>query len=247
MKKIFFYIVTVALLSISVPSQAMEMSVGANVWYAKWDMNDGGTEVDPGLLYGPALSIKLSDSFGFNTVFLMGDFEAGSESYRRYDSDTSGSYKLNDYFKIFAGLKYMAYRINMEFSDEFPYTDPITGVTSYDEYSSEVSIDVDSFGPAAGISVVFPLGNSFFVIGNISGMYLWTTFKEDVEGGNSSTLKEKTYGANATGAIAYYIAPASVTVSLSGRYQYINYYEDQMDSQHDIYGVTASVIYSFSL
>ncbi len=202
----------------------MDVTVGATTWYAQWKM-DGSSSVDPALLYGPMLAIQLTDNFGLTSVFLTGKLEDDSGPvYHRYDSDTTLNYRLNSYFKIFAGFKYMGYR--MEFDNEY---------TNYD-------LSVDGIGPAAGISVVLPLGANFFVLANGSAMYLWNKFSET--GQSDST--DKAYGANATASLAYYIAPASVTLSLGGRYQYLKY-TGSSDSKHDIYGVTAAATYTFNL
>lgn len=221
MRKFILCIASVAFLSATVPSQAMDISVGATTWYADWKIDDNTEEIETAMLYGPAVSFTFTDRIGLNSVFLLGDFDTDTNvTYRRYDSDTSLSYRLGSYFKVFAGLKYMAYRIEVE------------GMT----------MKMDSLGPAAGISLTLPLVYNFFAIANISGMYMSSEFSSSGE-----DFSSKTYGGNTTVALAYYIAPASVTLNVGYRYQYIKYYGDDMDSKHDIYGVTASATYSFSL
>jgi len=228
MKKLVLFIAIIAFLSTALPSSAMDISIGATSWYANWSFTpNGGEKIDPGLLYGPALAVKLNDDFGVNSVFLLGDFKTNQAfTYHRYDSDTSLSYRLNNYLKIFGGFKYMDY-----------------------DYSNQPgnNSSIYSIGPAAGISGVLPMVNDFFILANVSGMYLWTTENETITGSPSSSAKIKTWGANATVSLAYYIEPAAVTLSLGGRYQYIDYYNVSPASKHSIYGVTASATYTFSI
>ncbi|HNX23893.1 MAG TPA: hypothetical protein PKG60_07565 [Spirochaetota bacterium] len=105
----------------------------------------------------------------------------------------------------------------------------------------------NSFGPATGISAVFPLSNDFFLIGNLGGFYLWGN-EENSGSGYSKTSKSKDYGLNSTLSIAYYINSASTTISLGGRYQYLKMdYEDQDTTDTKFYGITLSATYSFSI
>jgi hypothetical protein len=57
-------------------------------------------------------------------------------------------------------------------------------------------------------------------------------------------------GVNTSLSLAYYIEPASTTINLGGRYQYIRtkYEEntDCMDENH-FYGITLSATYSFGI
>ena len=59
------------------------------------------------------------------------------------------------------------------------------------------------------------------------------------------------YGMNSSISMAYYIAPASVTLSLGGRYQYFktNFEPDpnNSDMDHHFYGITAAATYSFKI
>ncbi len=215
MKKFILALILTALFAVSMQSYAADITVGGTTWYSKWII-DESSDMDNALLYGPALSFNFSDDFGLNAVFLMGDYDTEYDStYRRYDADTSLSYRLNGYFKLFAGIKYMGYRVGSD--------------------------NLDSYGPACGLSGVLPLIDNFYLLANVSGVYMWSKFT-----GISENVK--TYGYNTSAAIAYYIAPASVTLSLGGRYQYIEYNMEDYDSKskHKIYGVTASATYTFS-
>jgi len=104
----------------------------------------------------------------------------------------------------------------------------------------------ESTGPGAGISFVIPAGGNFFILGNFSGLYLWGT-----EENNNVEYKYNEYGANSSISLAYYIVPASTTISLGGRYQIFQtvYGDDSEDDDitHRFYGVTLSATYSFNI
>lgn len=213
--------------------KAAEVSVGATTWYSWWDMRtDGGSgsnDVDPTLLYGPALSVKFSDDYNLTFVFLYGKFDMqednGTNEISRYDSDLALNYRLNSWLKIFAGGKYMAYEMT-----EFYHR---------------------SIGPGAGFSAVLPLGGNFYLLGNISALYLWGKHKQNDFTGVQQETDYVEYGMNSSLSFAYYISQASVTLSLGGRYQYFRTdFEpdpDNSDMDHQFYGITAAATYSFSI
>ena len=233
MKKLIFSLFTAALLiTVSIPSFAVDISAGATTWYSWWDFDSDNSEnnndIDPTLLYGPALSVKFTDSYNLTFVFLYGNFdmeeEMGTVEITRMDSDLALNYRLNSYIKLFAGGKYMGYTQKNGFSHL-------------------------SAGPGAGISAVIPLGGDLYLLGNASGLYLWG---EEDSGDDSSDPNEKytEFGINSSLSIAYYIVPASTTLSIGGRYQYFktNYDDSAVsDATHQFYGITAAATYSFSL
>ncbi len=236
MKKFVLLVVAMVTLSNS-SSYAADLTVGATGWYSLWEIKDSDATIDPGILYGPALAITFNQDFNLNFVFLYGTYDAQQDDgfggkmsyqYKRYDSDSSIGYKINSYLKFFAGLKYNAY------------------TTEISIMGNDVDLKVQMYGPAAGLSAVMPLGNDFFILANGSGIYL---FNKQTSTG-TPVIKTKGYGYNTSAAIAYYIAPASVTLSIGGRYQYIQMESDDSsseDSKMNFYGVTASATYSFSL
>lgn len=237
MKRIIVFIVATTLWSVTffrAEASAAEISAGATTWYSWWDMKtsggDGDKEMDPKFLYGPAFSVKFSDDYNLTFVFLYGTFDmeedSGTEEISRYDSDLALNYRLGNYFKLFAGAKYMAYEM-----ENFSHR---------------------SIGPGAGISAVLPVGGNFYLLGNISGLYLWGTHKQDDSSGTEQKTDYVEYGMNSSLSAAYYIAPSSVTLSLGGRYQYFKTdFEsddpDNSDMDHHFYGVTAAATYSFTL
>jgi len=247
MKKHIFFISIIAILAVATSAMAADITVGASTWYTKWEMKEKDTgsifNFDPAFLYGPALAVKFNDDLGLNSVFLYGKFD-GSYNYggagiitnsetTRIDSDTSLSYRLNGVFKLFGGFKYMSYKFT---TDEVP------------SYYPSFKVVNKGYGPAGGLSCIFPLVDSFYILANGSIMYLWGKHSNNMASGSSDA---KSYGFNTTVSFAYYIPAASVTLSIGGRYQYLKWIADpnsvDADSKHKFYGVTASATYTFDL
>lgn len=226
------------------PLRAADITVGATTWYSWWDLKPKDApgnkfDFDPAFLYGPVIAVKINNEFSLNSVFLYGEYDGEFKYYsagpastkaKRYDSDTSISYRLNDYFKFFGGFKYVGYKVTI--AEELPIP--------------EFKVDTDFYGPAAGLSLVLPLIDNFYLLANFSGMYLWgksdNSQAGNVDGGG--------WGYNTTGSIAYYIPAASMTLSLGGRYQYLEWRTDKSnmtESDHKFYGITASATYTFSI
>lgn len=232
MKKISLLITALALFATVLTTQnlpAAELSVGATTWYSWWDFNTIGTgderDIDPALLFGPALSLRFSEDYNMTFVFLYGKFNMGSgesggtDKISRIDSDLALNYRLSSAFKIFAGLKYMSYDL-----PNFYHR---------------------SAGAGLGLSAVLPIGGSFYLLGNVSGLALLGKQQE-----SESDYKYKEVGANAGLSLAYYIAPASTTISLGGRYQaFRTFYNDsnKPDIIHQFYGATLSATMAFNL
>ena len=128
MKKIILLTFITIYTVIIVPSAlyAFDITVGATAWYA-WGSryenvnehsirNNNNYAFDPALFYGPALSIKFTNDFNLTFVYLYSKFDYIENVYedkcgkyfvksniKRSDSDLALNYRLNNYFKIFAG------------------------------------------------------------------------------------------------------------------------------------------------
>ena len=249
----FFYISLLVLLLTIIPykAHAIDISVGATTWYSWWDWNHmdslADLKVDPTFLYGPALSVKFNDDFNLTFIYLYGKFKVNVEgddagedwkmSIKRRDSDLALNYRLNDYFKIFAGIKYMTYLFSLPMSD------------------GNFTLEQNGIGPGLGLSAAYPMLENLFLIGNISCMYLWGDEKI-VNKKQESKSDIKQYGINSSLSIAYYIEPASTVISLGGRYQYYKtaYYNIDKDDwellnayKDKFYGITLTATYSFSI
>jgi hypothetical protein len=265
------------LISILAPVKvhAVDITVGATTWYAWVGQHYTRnliysdyfyTKADPAFLYGPALSVKFNDDFNLTFIFLYGKFNIEEKTdviisdrleyeFSRIDSDLAINYKLNDYFKIFAGIKYMTF--------DSPGPDNAGGNGGAVE-----RVERWVLGPGLGLSGTFPMTENLFIIGSFSGFYLWGKEFKDIfnQSGNRMPTKNTNcndYGINLNLALAYYIAPISTTISLGGRFQFIktnypsNYIGDDFatngidryyyDDKNKFYGITLAATYTFSI
>jgi len=249
---------------------ALDITVGASTWYA-WGSryedvqdysirNNNNYAFDPTLFYGPALSIKFNNDFNLTFVYLYSKFNYRENVYsdiggdffvdakiKRSDSDLALNYKLHDYFKVFAGAKYMTYKIKLSYDD-------------YVEGHCDSQSKHTSIGPGLGISSTYPVTDNIFILGTISGFYLFSSGEKfednkiyDKGVPSSITIGYNEYGINTTISVAYYIAQISTVISLGARYQYFitDYYDYEPflinSIKNKIYGITLTATYTFSL
>jgi len=237
MKKLLLLVFIAICIGIIIPCKvyATDISVGAATWYAWWDMTQRGLtmEMDPEFLYGPALAVKFNEDFNLTFIYLYGKFDiinwdGTTDKLKRTDSDLALNYRLNDYFKLFGGIK-------------------------YNTYSIPSNMDFWGVGPGLGLGYTLPLSENLFLLANLSGFYLWAKEEDKDDGSGKPTYKfdAKEYGINSTLSIAYYIASASTTVNIGGRYQYlkVDYDDDKPEGnmKHKFYGITLSATYTFSI
>ena len=271
MKNYYLYIIFIFIgIIIPVKGFCLDITVGASTWYA-WGSRFENVQdysirknneyaFDPTFFYGPVISVKLSDDFNITFVYLYTKFDYTEDVYkdyggiysvksriRRSDSDLALNYRLTDYFKVFAGIKYLGYEVK----------------SSYDDIQSEThscQSKHNSFGPGLGLSATYPITNNIFLLGTLSGFYLFSTgedFKDnllyDADRPASMNIGYNEYGINTNISAAYYIAPISTVISLGFRYQYfITDYSDYdpfyiNDIKNQIYGITLTATYTFSL
>ncbi len=235
MKKILtltlFLVITGASIS---PAYSLDISLGLTGWYSIWNMeeqdsNDGGMDLKPAFLYGPLASFRFNNTWSLSTLFLYGKFtpenSSDTSNLIRYDSDTALNYNIFKFLKIFGGLKIIGFRWDSDSGDG----------------------KHQSIGPGLGIGVTLhAIGNLYF-LGNFSGLYAWGSHED---GQDSIDMVE--YGFNSNLSLAYYITPASTTITAGFRYQrfWTDYANNDSgytsDIKHDFYGFTLAVIYSFS-
>ncbi|MFH0975461.1 MAG: hypothetical protein V1874_06725 [Spirochaetota bacterium] len=227
-----FFIISFIIFPLFQSSLSAEMSVGASTWYCWWkasgDTND--MNLKPTLLYGPAASVRINDSWSIAGVFLYGQFtgkentDGSPDNISRFDSDLSLNYNINRYFKLFGGGKLMGFNWD----------------------SSQDSGKHWSAGPGLGIGSTLPLVSNLYLLLNLSGTYSWGKHDGDNNGDNNNgSIKENTFNTNAS--LAYYFASASTSVNLGFRYQYL-FIDNPGENKNDtfyFYGGTLSVVYSF--
>jgi len=272
MKKLLLLTLTIISISITIPraSYALDITVGTTAWYAQSEQNyaqnknayymqDASIKSKPAFLYGPTLAVRLSNDFNLTFVFLYGTFKTKKDygtfksdsKYSRSDSDLALNYKLNDYFKVFAGIKYLSYDITPADTDNSTLQ-----IKKIDTHAS--------CGAGTGLSATLPIVENLFCLSTVSGLYLLGKDKVVIEELDPITLGTPTgkthnvknnyneYGINSTLSLAYYIAPASTVISLGGRFQYLmaDYKKNDiyLDSiKFTIYGVTLTATYTFSI
>jgi hypothetical protein len=236
------------------------MTVGATTWYA-W-CKESGTATESGFFFGPAVSVKLNDEFNLTFVYLYGKFNASwddlpEEKFKttRHDSDLALNYKLNEYLKLFGGLKYMRYALPTQ-----SYREP-ADKPGFDDTEGRLEMSSSAIGPGFGLNAAYPIPmfENLFFLNTLSGFYLFETYKFKNESWDNPIAappipnqtiekkeKPKVYGINATMAIVYYIPSASTVISLGGRYQhFLN--QDDSSSKFKFYGITLTATYNFSI
>ena len=263
MKKYLLLTLIAIYIGIIIPCKAysVDISVGTTIWALwmerKYESGSGGPTMtqrdrhDQTFLYGPAMSAQFNDNFNLTFIYLYGQFD-GTASFngkvKRTDSDLALNYRLNDYFKAFGGLKYMAFSESALDS---------SGIN--DRYNAKHK----GYGPGLGLSATLPVTENVYILTTLSGFYLWGK-----ESGNASpstpppTIPFKQnyneYGINTTISIAYYITPASTTISLGKRFQYFRtkydgdvprggFNGDLNSMKNKFYGTTLTATYSFSI
>ena len=254
-----------AIFSDSSKAHAYDITAGATTWYA-WGKQynyqkdkkarfNSLVESDPSFLYGPAISVKYDDDFNLTFVFLYGRFESEKSEFKRIDSDLALNYKLNDYLKVFAGLKFLSYGV-------MPTKLNFFGETNF------IIDDIDthtSYGTGLGLSATVPIIENLFGLATLSGLYLLGNQKFDIEKAiitgpppgmhieyRSIKIWYHEYGVNTNASIAYYISNWSTVVSLGGRLQYIiaDYKSNDIyvsSIRFLIYGMTLTATYTFDL
>ncbi|MCL2025532.1 MAG: hypothetical protein FWG92_01855 [Leptospirales bacterium] len=167
----------------------------------------------------------------------------GKSKFTRIDSDLALNYRLNNYFKVFAGMKYLSY-------DIVPNNDTT-------KFGFEKINPHRSCGAGLGVSATIPITGNLFGFATLSGLYLLGNDRfatKDIwypDDKQNLKIGYNEYGFNSNISIAYYIAQASTVVSLGGRFQYIiaNYKGNDISLDYIrfiIYGVTLTATYNFT-
>ncbi|MCL1865589.1 MAG: hypothetical protein FWF73_07240 [Spirochaetes bacterium] len=238
MKKILLLTFTVitftAIISIIVSCKlyAVDVSAGAATWYA-WYKASSGEKVDPAFFYGPALSVKFDDDYNLTFVYYYGEYEYNSgKKSKRHDSDIALNYRLNDYLKIFGGIKYHKVITTSNEGSHPP-------VVIY-------GIKADSIGPGVGLTAAYPLVENMYILATGAGLFSWRTAEYDLGPRGKENRNYNSYGYNLTMSVVYYITPASTVINLGGRYQ-CSIDRINTNIQDTYYGITLTATYSFSI
>ena len=270
MKK--FYVFTVIVfccvftLSASDNAYSLDITAGLTSWFARGEQKSSGADYnpdaksDPAFLYGPTISVKFAENWNLTFVYLYGKFDYEDKDSpgspvptnykskfksKRSDADLAINYRLNDYFKIFGGIKFMSFgMVPLEYDNaEKNALCTNTG-------------NPTCFGLGSGLNATFPVAENLFLLATLSGFIgnADVEIKSDPKGGGNVMSNGEGFwffAINSSLAIAYYIDSASTTISLGGRYQYfkIKYNSDVLPVKLDYtnYGITLSATYSFSI
>jgi len=269
MKKIIFTIVSIIFLAALCPRSggAVTVSAGPVVWYAWWNpmfknalvqnypdrlkylnlfmsstINRGEWKTSGAFLYGPAVSVKLSDEWSLSSVFAVsGRYRQSGVSYtgtttycsrgdpvlgvRKYDLDTTVGYSPLKYLKIFCGFKYQGYSYEGKHYS-FTYTPP--GYINL--YYNRLKNSSDGYGTGLGLGATLPLFEDVYLLANVSGLYMRFGADLDHRTYGEPMIRQKyrqtydTGGANGSLSLAWYLPAAAVTVSLGARFQVLRFH-----------------------
>lgn len=211
-------------------------------------------------LLGPAVSVKFSEKWSLAAVFttnvpydqtgrsqfLNAGLSASvikneiSIKTQKYDLDTTLSYSLSPYLKIFGGLKYQGY----SYSGKGKVIQSSVIISIPYKYSG----DSNGYGAGAGLGATLPLSDSLYLLGNVSAVYI----NSRVERLTDSRISKMNFfeyynsvGPAGSLSLAYYIPSASVTISLGGKFQMLKFYcrKYTIDSRNynSIFGLDAKL------
>jgi hypothetical protein len=269
MKKIIFTLVSIIFLAVLCPRSggAVTVSAGPVVWYAWWNpmfknaliqnypdrlrylnlllnsmINRGEWKTSGAFLYGPAVSVKLSESWSLSSVFAVsGQYRQTGVSYigtttyysrgdpviriRKYDLDTTVGYSPLKYLKVFGGFKYQGYSYKGK-SYSVTYTLP----NYVFPYQNRLKSGSDAYGAGLGLGATLPLFEDIYLLANVSGLYLRFGADLDHKTIGEPMIRQRYWqsydagGANGSLSFAWYIPAAAVTVSVGARFQVLRFY-----------------------
>lgn len=209
---------------------------------------------DAAKVYGALFGLQLTDVLSLGAVFSYGTgwkcksdyiFYSGTvlhmyrtmDKTQRYEGDITCNYRLNNYFKIFFGWKYIGFRADGEYDIYIEGGGPLGEGT--------FNIESDLSGPGLGLTLKLNLDDNLFFITTLSGIYMREKVETDINGYSNKTTDEdyNWAGPNATLNFTYAVPDTSASISLGGRYQYLIKLDEH--SKNLLYGVMLTAIYSF--
>jgi hypothetical protein len=232
-------------------------------------------------LYGPVFSMRFFNSISVSTVFMYGRAKYDStglnmfeivrldavkiptvhfgyinhrRNVKKFDSDTTVSFAVTEYFSVIAGYKYQGY----DYIEKGHYVNiDAVGI------SSDKKKRNSSSGPGLGVGLNMHLFDALYLQIAMSGLFLWG--KEKTSSSYIiNTAGELSYWWGRSGSnIAYggtgsagfaYKTPAGITLSLGFRGQILKYGQlnrdvsfERFKGKHDLfYGLTFSAVYTVS-
>jgi len=266
-------------------------------WNHKFTMNAAP-------LYGWALGFSFADRWNISAVFVMGRYVSrfsylassylaplfvtamggdGSltptkissrQSSNKYDLDTTLSYTLTRFMKVFVGFKYQRYTIA-----EGPYNVPMRLYNSstpgnYWIYN-DTRITYNGYSGGLGVSFNTHVVENLFFFFNASGLYQYPqmiasskffimfaedgggrfilplNFKDALHNQSRNKLVYNAVGGNLAANFSYQIPVAHLTLSLGARYQYLYFMGSDSSSfafkgkSDHYFGGTFSAIFTF--
>ncbi len=281
-------IVIFIFLVISAPLSALDFIVGAKAGYYGWEpylkelKGSGFSEIDvgTGVLYGPVFSVLFTPDVSLSLAALTGiqstHWSAQYDPYdgyylaatyffesRRTDVDSALSYRIMQNLKVFLGYKYQYIKSTLQYTEL--RTDAAKNITDINLF--DMDLKTLSHGPALGIGYSLPLGKSFFVTANLSGLYMWGYFEgEDKFLYNYSSfttpnpgtpvdvkIDTRQMGLNFEPTVGFSVGESGLIFTLGFRYQWLRTEflddfepgEKLGDANDYLYGVFVSVLYAF--
>ncbi len=215
-------------------------------------------KMKPQFMFGPIVSFKIIDQLYFSNVFVFSTpyrvvardiftnpdyittghpldvytYYKNTLRINKYDLDSTVSYTIRHFFKVFAGFKYQGYRYEGTQYD-YVYTVSLASIISPFYYLGKTRSSSDAYGPGLGIGFNVRIVRNLYALINFSGVYLRSRIATKGERYEISyskiyydrvTMGFNVYGFNSTASLAYLIEAANLVVSLGGRYQYLKYY-----------------------
>lgn len=266
-------------------------------------LDSRGFDTRSNFLAGPLLSLRFFDRLEISSVAAAGDYAFRSRGitrtailnvipgpqgplsmsvtdYERYyrkvtkwDIDTTASYIVNSYFKVFAGYKHQGYNYVETFYNSDLYRN-LSGTGSGAYIRRKLSNRVTGNGAGVGVGFTAPLYAHLYLITNLSGIILWV--RDDMHMREAYLVRSTnisihlflgrkgsfiSYGGSASLSLAYHVESIHTTFSLGGRYQLLrnrqrfgnNLFRNDValnviDGEYDHFaGITLSAVYSFTL
>jgi len=250
-------------------SHAFNISVGASSWFSWWEpfwlkkkgvFERSDFNVNPGLLYGPILTLELNEKIHISSIFFFGQFKMkgyrasylGEFNYSkistyimRYDSDTFMTYSILEYIKLIAGFKFLEF--------QYEYKQKLYYSSLY--FTKKVKNKFDEYCPAAGLSVSVPIiKDVFYLIISQSVLYaMGYTFSMDAfelkMPWRSPDKMTNRIGLNSGLNLSVMFKKVNIALTFGGRYQYFHIVKSNRSvsaygSKDDHFaGINASFVY----